>query len=75
MGLPDVNDEEILSTELVKTNFEVSLKKLNEHLNPWERIRSYRFIFETPSISGGELSPSMKLRRHYIEENTSLGTR
>jgi len=44
------------------------LSSINEHLNHWEELRDFRLIEIHPSIEGGELTPTMKLRRDVIEK-------
>ena len=41
---------------------------LNENLNEWEKIRSFRFITEELSIESGLLTPTMKLCRNKVSE-------
>jgi long-chain acyl-CoA synthetase len=64
----DLSDEEFLKSRFVIAEMEELLKELNSELNHWERIHDYRFILETPTIEGGELTPTMKLRRKKILE-------
>lgn len=66
MGLLDLSDEELLKTGHIKKEFDRELARINANLNPWERIRDYRFIYHKASIEGGEYSPAMKMRRSYI---------
>lgn len=40
---------------------------VNEHLNKWERVQKFVLADAPPSIEGGELTPTMKLRRHAVE--------
>ncbi len=41
---------------------------VNRHFNEWEKIREFVLIFETPTIEGGLITPSMKLIRHKVME-------
>ena len=54
-------------TETIQ-KFDKFIENLNERLNHWEQIRKYKIILDPLSISNGELSTKMALRRHVIEE-------
>ncbi|MCB1148602.1 MAG: long-chain fatty acid--CoA ligase [Chlamydiia bacterium] len=45
---------------------EMLLYEVNKTLNQWERIHAYRIIYDLPTIEGGELTPTMKLRRKAV---------
>jgi len=42
------------------------IAELNIHLNHWEEIHGYKFISTPPTIEGGELTPTMKIRRNFV---------
>ncbi len=67
-GMEFLTDEEFLHSDFVKTEMTKLLKDINSHLNDWEGVHAYRFILELPSIEGGELTPTMKIRRNAIEK-------
>lgn len=66
-NLSSMSDETFLNSQIVRTQMQELLEKVNANLNHWEQIRAYRFIPYTLSIEKGELTPSMKLRREIIE--------
>ncbi len=43
------------------------IAELNERLNPWETIKRWSILDADLSIEGGELTPSMKVRRGLVE--------
>ncbi len=59
---------EFFESEFMRDRMEKLLETVNNELNHWEQVRKYKFIDEVPSIEGGELTPTMKIRRHIIEE-------
>lgn len=63
-----MSDEEFLHSEFVKSEMAHLLKDINAHLNHWEEVHAYRFVMNTPSIEGGELTPTMKIRRGAVEK-------
>lgn len=48
------------------------IASINENLNDWEKIQKYRCVTDTVSIQGGELTPTMKIKRHNISEKYKL---
>lgn len=61
-----IPDEELLALDKVKKDMDILLETVNQKINRWEKLVKYKFIFDTPSIEGGELTPTLKLRRNNI---------
>lgn len=66
MKLNHQSDEEFLQSEYVKKQMDNLFENINQHLNYWEQIRAYRFVPHPPSIEGGELTPTLKIRRDVV---------
>ena len=62
------SNAEFLSSTFMSERMEKVLSSVNQHLNNWEQVRTYRFVNQAPSIEGEELTPTMKIRRHIIEK-------
>src|SRR5690606_14472138 len=43
------------------------VESVNENLSSWEKIYRFALADAPPTIEGGELTPTMKLRRHAVE--------
>jgi len=65
-GMTHLSNQEFLNTAFVKSEMSKILAEINKHVNQWERIHVYRFIDQPPTIEGGELTPSMKIRRDVV---------
>ena len=63
-----MSEEEFLSSPEVTREMKKMLKRINAKLNHWEQIRQYSIVKEPISVETGELTPTMKLRRHMIEK-------
>ena len=61
-----IPDEELLALDKVKKDMDTLLDSVNKKINRWEKLVKYKFVFDTPSIEGGELTPTLKLRRNNI---------
>ena len=45
------------------------IQQVNTDLDRWEKIHGYALLPEAPSIENGELTPTLKIRRHVVEEH------
>lgn len=61
-----MSDDEFLNSVRVKREIKRHIETVNKHLNHWEEMRAFRIIPVTPSIEGGELTPTMKIRRDVL---------
>ena len=63
-----LSDDELLHLPEIKQQIETVLNKVNENLEPWERVKQYRLIADVLSIDDGALTPTLKLRRTQLEQ-------
>ena len=66
-GQEFVSNLDFLRSAFMRERMQKLIDSVNQHLNHWEQVRTYRFVDQVPSIEGEELTPTMKLRRHIIE--------
>ncbi len=64
--ISNVDKEELINLPEVKALFNLEIEKVNKHLSPPERINRYRLVKDEWSPASGELSPTLKLKRGYI---------
>jgi long-chain acyl-CoA synthetase len=62
------SNEELIHLHKVQTLFSTEVDKFNKRLSPPERINRFRLVKDEWSPVTGELSPTLKLRRHFIQE-------
>jgi long-chain acyl-CoA synthetase len=62
------NNEELIQLPEIKSIFTTEVEKLNKRLSPPERINRFRLVQDEWSPSTGELSPTLKLRRRFIQD-------
>ncbi len=68
VGLENLTDEDFLRSDFIKNRSQKLIDKVNQNLNHWEQIQKFYLSTKPISISTGELTPSMKLRRNFVEE-------
>jgi len=62
------DDKEFLSKTEVRTLFDKEIKQLSRTLASHEKIREFRLIAEPFTIEGGEMTPTLKVKRRVIQE-------
>lgn len=65
------SNKEMIDHLLVKKRIETEVKKYNHCFGATEQIRRYELVGEEFTIEGGELTPSLKLRRDFIAKKYS----
>ncbi len=61
------NNEELIMHQKVQSFFTSEIERINKKLSSPERIARFRLIHEEWTPGTGELSPTLKLRRNYIQ--------
>jgi len=64
--LAHISDAEYLQGEYIRREMDKLIEMINAHHNHWEQIHAYAFVLTPPTIEGGELTPTLKLRRENI---------
>ena len=67
-GLGDKSYRELVESEEVKQLIGGYVDQLNSELNRWETIKKWALLPSDLSIEGGELTPSLKVKRAVVEE-------
>jgi long-chain acyl-CoA synthetase len=57
----------MLNSGTIQARFRDAVNAVNHGLNAWEQIRRFYVAEAPPTIEGGEMTPTLKLRRHAIE--------
>ncbi len=63
-----MENELFLSSPQVEAYVKKILEEINAKLNHWEQVQKFHLAKTPLSIDAGELTPTMKIRRHVVEE-------
>ena len=67
-GLSDTSYEELTKHDAVHGMIDEHVQKLNAALNRWETIKKWAVLDEDLSVEGGQLTPSLKVKRGVVAE-------
>ena len=70
-GMEERSMDEFFESDYVKNELQDHINSINSHLDYWQKIVKFTVIHSPISIEGGEITPSMKIRRHVVEEEFS----
>lgn len=65
------SDQDFLQSSSIRNDIQKLIQSTNQHLNHWEQIHKYRLITDHLTIEGGELTPTMKIRREVVAKKYS----
>jgi long-chain acyl-CoA synthetase len=67
-GMEDVSDKEFLDSHYFRSRIEEHIQEMNKHHHHCEHIADFRVLHNQATVEEGELTPTMKVRRFYIEK-------
>lgn len=67
-GLGDRSYEDLVQSDEVRDMIGGYVDELNSQLNRWETIKKWELLDHELSVEGGELTPSLKVKRSVVEE-------
>lgn len=59
---------EIAQSQALKDRIEEEIEKYNKGFGKWEQVKKFELIPEEMTVDGGELTPTLKLKRKVIKE-------
>lgn len=62
------NNQELIETPVIIDRMQLEVDYLNKEYGNWERIKEFRLLPNEMSVDGGELTPTLKLKRKIILE-------
>jgi len=71
-GIKYTNDQEMVSNPKVVEKFDKEITRLNETFAQYEQVKKFELLSEPWTIDGGELTPTLKLKRKAIHAKFEL---
>jgi long-chain acyl-CoA synthetase len=68
LGAEGADTSAFLDSDVAKAYVQKTLDEVNAKLNHWEQVQKFRVIKTPITVDGGELTPTMKIRRHVVME-------
>ncbi len=68
MDLSGLSDAELIANDKVQARIEKEVETFNEEYGSWEKLKCVQLLPEELSVEGGELTPTLKLKRKKIME-------
>jgi long-chain acyl-CoA synthetase len=65
-GIPFTSREQVIADERIRTRIFKEVAVANEGLGQWEQVKKIELLPQEWTIDGGELTPTLKLRRKQI---------
>ncbi len=59
---------DVIQKPVIIQRYEQEVTKYNQEFGHWEQVKKFELLSEEFSIPGGELTPTLKLRRKFINE-------
>ena len=66
--IPFTGNQEIIHNERIRKRLQVEIQKYNKQLGETERIKTWELIDHEWTLDSGEITPTMKLKRKFLNE-------
>ena len=67
-GIPFASREELVTRPEILAFYEGRIQAVNEHLARYEQIKRFTLMPREFTQAGGELTPTLKIRRRFVEQ-------
>ncbi|MBA3847321.1 MAG: long-chain fatty acid--CoA ligase [Planctomycetes bacterium] len=68
LGCVGQDDATFIAGPEMKREVEALVARANHGFDHWEQVQKWRLVATVPSVEGGELTPTMKLKRHVVAQ-------
>jgi long-chain acyl-CoA synthetase len=67
-GLSVSSNEQIVNNDKIKQLINAEVERYNTDFGKWEQVKKFTLMSEEWTVEGGQLTPTMKLKRKVIME-------
>ena len=68
LGCETMDNVSFLHSEQAAAYIQQAVDQVNEKLNHWEKVQKFYLADHALTIDAGEITPTLKIRRHIVEE-------
>jgi long-chain acyl-CoA synthetase len=68
LGIGAAAPDELVRDERVRAEIQAAVDEVNSHVGPVEQVKRFEILPEDLSQEGGELTPTLKVKRNVVHE-------
>ena len=68
LGIESINNDELIRNPILLKKIDKDINVIQKHLSPYEKVRKFSLIEKPFTIESGELTPTLKVKRKFVEE-------
>jgi len=67
-GIKSLSNKDLVNDPAVRKMFQEKIDEKNKHFGQWETIKRFELMPDEWTIDGGELTPTLKVKRKIVTE-------
>ncbi len=71
LGIKSTKFEDLCKDKKIRQHFEKLVEDVNEDLSRYEQVKTFELVPEELTVEGGEITPTLKLKRRILEKKFS----
>jgi len=68
-GIASSDRKALVHDERVIERYQKEFDRVNQEASPWEKVKRFRLVSDEWTVAGGEVTPSLKLKRRVVATN------
>lgn len=68
-GITATDRKTLIHDEKVIERYQKEFDRVNQEASPWEKVKRFRLVSDEWTVDGGEVTPSLKLKRRVVAAN------
>lgn len=68
-GITASDRKSLIHDEKVIERYQKEFDRVNQEASPWEKVKRFRLVSDEWTVDGGEVTPSLKLKRRVVAAN------
>jgi len=68
-GITGADRKSLIEDPKVLARYQLEFDRVNKEASPWEKVKRFRLVPDEWTVDGGEVTPSLKLKRRVVAAN------